>query len=174
VGFIRKLPHHLVASFRSTLEEVREADVLLHVVDASHPLLEEQIAVVNETLEDIGAGGKRTIMVFNKIDRLQDRSELAQLRKTFDQPVFISATRSINVTGLVARLTNVLDAGITEATLQLAQQDYALISRIHDLADVLDTVYNHDSVTVRFRAPTATVEHIRKLIERGREKGEGS
>ncbi len=68
VGFIRKLPHHLVESFKSTLDEVRESDVLLHVVDISHPNFEEQITIVNQTLNDIGAGDKKIITVFNKID----------------------------------------------------------------------------------------------------------
>ena len=68
VGFIRKLPHHLVECFKSTLDEVREADILIHVVDVSHPNFEDQINVVNETLKDLGARDKETIMVFNKID----------------------------------------------------------------------------------------------------------
>lgn len=68
VGFIRKLPHHLVECFKSTLDEVREADILIHVVDVSHPNFEDQINVVNETLKDLGARDKPTIMVFNKID----------------------------------------------------------------------------------------------------------
>lgn len=68
VGFIRKLPHTLVESFKSTLDELREADILCHVVDISHPGFEEQISIVNETLREIGAGDKRVIMIFNKID----------------------------------------------------------------------------------------------------------
>jgi len=68
VGFIRKLPHHLVECFKSTLDEVREADILIHVVDVSHPNFEDQINVVNETLQDLGARDKETIMIFNKID----------------------------------------------------------------------------------------------------------
>ncbi len=68
VGFIRKLPHHLVESFKSTLDEVRESDILLHVVDISHPLHEEQINTVNETLEELGSRDKTTLLVFNKID----------------------------------------------------------------------------------------------------------
>ena len=69
VGFIRKLPHTLVESFKSTLDEVREADVLVHIVDISHPAFEEQIEVVNQTLTDIGASDKPVIMLFNKIDQ---------------------------------------------------------------------------------------------------------
>jgi len=68
VGFIRKLPHHLVESFKSTLDEVRESDLLLHVIDISHPGFEEQIEVVDATLNDLGSAGKPVILVFNKID----------------------------------------------------------------------------------------------------------
>jgi GTP-binding protein HflX len=73
VGFIRKLPHHLVESFKSTLDEVREADVLLHVVDIAHPQYEEQLNVVNKTLADLGAGDKPVITIFNKMDNTKSR-----------------------------------------------------------------------------------------------------
>ncbi len=77
VGFIRKLPHHLVESFKSTLDEVREADILLHVVDISHPQYEEQVAVVNKTLEELGAQDRPTVTIFNKMDKYE--------KDTFDQ-----------------------------------------------------------------------------------------
>ena len=77
VGFIRKLPHHLVESFKSTLDEVREADILLHVVDISHPAYEEQIAVVNKTLQELNAIEKPTLTIFNKMDLYEE--------KTFDE-----------------------------------------------------------------------------------------
>jgi GTP-binding protein HflX len=77
VGFIRKLPHHLVESFKSTLDEVREADILLHIVDISHPQYEEQIAVVNKTLEELGALDKPTLTIFNKMDQYE--------KNTFDE-----------------------------------------------------------------------------------------
>jgi len=77
VGFIRKLPHHLVESFKSTLDEVREADILLHVVDISHPQYEEQMAVVNETLRDLGSAEKPVLTIFNKMDKYE--------AQTFDQ-----------------------------------------------------------------------------------------
>lgn len=114
VGFIRKLPHHLVECFKSTLDEVREADILVHVVDVSHPNFEDQIDTVNETLKDLGARDKDTIMVFNKIDAYvvpeTDRHEeeeeapltLADFKKSWmahhnDPALFISATRKENV-----------------------------------------------------------------------------
>lgn len=116
VGFIRKLPHQLVESFKSTLDEVREADILLHVLDISHPDFEDQMNVVNQTLEEIGAGDKQTILVFNKIDAYhpEERDEfdleelkpsqmtLEELEKTWmakinSDCIFISAINKENV-----------------------------------------------------------------------------
>ena len=112
VGFIRKLPHHLVESFKSTLDEIREADVLLHVVDVSHPAFEDHTKVVDETLKEIGAGDKPTIMVYNKIDLYQhdhheeegeeteELNTLERLKAThYNQgdSVFISATDKENI-----------------------------------------------------------------------------
>ena len=121
VGFIRKLPHNLVESFKSTLDEVREADVLLHVVDISHPNFEEQIEVVNSTLAELGAADKPTIMVFNKIDSFsyvpkeendltpikRENISLAELKKTWmanmnDNCMFISAKEKNNIDELKA------------------------------------------------------------------------
>jgi GTP-binding protein HflX len=73
VGFIRKLPHHLVESFKSTLDETKESDILLHVIDMSHPQFEDQISTVNNTLKELGAGNKTTVYVFNKIDRYREK-----------------------------------------------------------------------------------------------------
>ena len=117
VGFIRKLPHHLVESFKSTLDEVREADILLHVVDISHPNYEEQMAVVNRTLHELGAAGKPTLVVFNKMDLyekkyldewleeetkkeiLKDLEERWQ-QETNGNAVFIAATEKRNLNAL--------------------------------------------------------------------------
>jgi GTP-binding protein HflX len=82
VGFIRKLPTMLIESFKSTLDEVREADILLHVVDISHPNYEEQIGIVNDTLTEIGAADKPTILVFNKIDKFEVEPETEEKSRT--------------------------------------------------------------------------------------------
>jgi GTPase len=105
VGFIRKLPHHLIESFKSTLDEVREADILMHVVDLAHPFHDNQIEVVSKTLADIGAGTIPTILVLNKIDQFQKENPDVNLedmrgyyrQKGFDQVVFVSATEKINI-----------------------------------------------------------------------------
>lgn len=121
VGFIRKLPHHLVESFKSTLDEVREADILLHVVDISHPAYEDQMAVVNKTLQELGAGDKPTITIFNKMDRyeeltfdpwLEESTKREILQDLYDRwngetggnAIFISATEKRNLEELRHRL----------------------------------------------------------------------
>lgn len=97
VGFIRKLPHDLVECFKSTLDEARESDILIHVVDVSHPTFEEQILVVNQTLAELGIAEKPTILVFNKIDRItaeeRERVETAWFAKEKEQVVFLSAAK---------------------------------------------------------------------------------
>ncbi|MCX7728070.1 MAG: GTPase HflX [Bacteroidia bacterium] len=146
VGFIRKLPHQLVESFKSTLDEAREADILLHVVDVSHPSFEEHIKVVNQTLAEIGAGDKTTILVFNKIDLYQIKHEqflrshslmeednlpsVEELKKSWmnkiHQPVvFISAEKKINI----QELRNLIKQKVEE----IYHQRYPYISSFLEL-----------------------------------------
>ena len=129
VGFIRKLPHQLVESFKSTLDEVKEADILLHVVDVSHPQFEEQMDTVSSTLEEIGASNKTMITVFNKIDQYKPMAtsddifedetiyDIPTLKKTWmskldDNIVFISATQSDNIDELKALIRKNVSKGL--------------------------------------------------------------
>jgi len=156
VGFIRKLPHHLVASFKSTLDEVREADILLHVVDVSHPLFDEQMSVVNETLEELGAAGKPMIIVFNKIDRLVNRNVIGYLTANHPDAVFVSATRGIRMSALREYLAAKLDAQVVEQTLTVKAADYRTIARLYETAEILEKSYDGETITIRYR--------IRKLL----------
>lgn len=100
VGFIRKLPHQLIASFRSTLAESVHADVLLHVIDISHPRYREHIDVVNALLNEIEVDTSKKIMVFNKVDCIANQSELPHIKSQYENAVFISASRQIGLTNL--------------------------------------------------------------------------
>ena len=162
VGFIRKLPHQLVASFKSTLEEATEADLLIHVVDISHPLFEEQIAVVLETLEEIGAKDKPVITAFNKIDRLKDRSALQVLAEKYPNAVFISAWRGIQMTALRDRIMEFVDKSLSEYEVVLSQQQYPLLSKIHDVTEILEKKFSGTTIRIRFRASAAEAEKIIK------------
>ncbi len=166
VGFIRKLPHQLVASFKSTLDEAAEADLLLHVVDVSHPLFEEQIAVVNETLEEIGASGKPVITVLNKIDRLQDRAVIQPVAATYPNPVFISAWRGINMAALRDQIIAMLQGRTQEYEITLHQDQYRELSQIHDVSEILEKKFTGKRIRVRFRAPKAEGDRIVRNVKR--------
>ena len=165
VGFIRKLPHHLVAAFKSTLEEVTEADLLLHVVDLLSPMYEDQIRVVQETLEDLGAADKTTLIVFNKIDRLNDRSIISALSEKYPQSVCISAMRGINIVSLKEKIQQLVNTEFVEETIVIPQSDPRLISAIYDFAEVLDRSYEDNSVHLIVRVPRKDLEHLRAIIK---------
>ena len=164
VGFIRKLPSHLIASFKSTLAEASEADMLLHVIDISHPRFLEQIAVVNDTLEELGAAGKPTIYVFNKIDKLHDRSLAAEMQREYTPSVFISAERGINISTLTDTLLELLDVDIAEQTLLVPQSDYGTIAKLHEIAQIVQQEYEDNAIKVRFRVSRKNMEQLKKLL----------
>ncbi len=141
VGFIRKLPHRLIESFKSTLDEVREADVLLHVVDATHPRFEDHISVVNETLKELGARDKPTLLVFNKVDALEERGLLTALRAEYGEVAFVSALRSIGLEDLKARLLDVVEQDFVERIAYIPVSESKTIAYIHRIADVISEEY---------------------------------
>lgn len=170
VGFIRKLPHDLVASFKSTLEEITEADLLLHVVDVTSRVFEEQIVIVRETLEDLGCALKPTLMVFNKIDGLADRSLLHDLAKEYPRSVFISATRGINLLGLKEQVRTLLEEEFVERVFTVSQGNQKLISILHSIAEIQERTYVDNAVVLRVRLPRSKAAHLTQLMK-GREEG---
>lgn len=172
VGFIRKLPSHLIASFRTTLAETAEADILLHVVDLSHPQFHEHIAVVNDTLSDLNAAGKPTIFVFNKIDLVTDRSIMREVGERYTPSVFIAAARGINASSLEEKLVSLLEEDITEQTLVLDQADSRTIAKLHDIAEIVEKQYEDNCVRVRLRVSAKNSERLLKLL--GQSKKEQS
>ncbi len=166
VGFIRKLPHHLVASFKSTLEEITEADILLHVVDVASRTFEEQISVVNDTLAELGAAEKPTLMVFNKIDALGDRTMLQAVAEGYPNRVFISATRGINILGLKDEVLRVLESEFAEETVRIPQDQQKLISQLHSAGEVLERTYEDSEVILRMRVHRKDRERIASLLQK--------
>jgi len=152
VGFIRKLPHHLIASFKTTLEEVIESDILLHVVDTSQTAFPDQIRVVNETLVELHADQKPTVMVFNKIDLIEDRSVFASIRNNYNRAVFVSGTRGINIEGIRREIESVLDAEYVVQTIAIPIGEQDLLASLHDSFNILDKRYENEVMIIRFRA----------------------
>ncbi|MEQ9103406.1 MAG: GTPase HflX [Rhodothermales bacterium] len=179
VGFIRKLPHRLIESFKSTLDEVRESDVLMHVVDTTHPRFQEQQQVVEETLAELKADDKPTLLVFNKIDALEDVDALHALRQEYPDAAFVSALRGIGLAELEERLIAVMEEDFKERTVILPVTDQAAIAHIRRLADVQEeswlyasTEYDDETVAVvrlRFRVAPRYVEDLDKLVFRYRD-----
>jgi GTPase len=166
VGFIRKLPPHLVASFKSTLEEVAESDILLHVVDASSPMLEEHITVVNETLKTLNALGKPTVIVFNKIDLVEDREYILRLMQDRQPSCAISAARAINIESLKENIIKVMDRQFIEKTLVLSHQNHQLISQLHSIAEIVEKRYENNHIHIRFRINRKDEGNFERLIAR--------
>ncbi len=157
VGFIRKLPHHLVASFRSTLEEAREADVLLHVIDASHPDWEEQREVVDSVLEDLELGDRTTILVFNKMDRLTHAEEEAlrgRVRALETTPaVFVSALKPDSLKELHETLRARARARLAHVRVALDAGDGEGIAALYRESEVIERTGEGVQVCVEARVP---------------------
>ncbi|MDP4173410.1 MAG: GTPase HflX [Bacteroidota bacterium] len=164
VGFIRKLPHHLVASFKSTLNEVREADLILHVIDVSHPFFEEHMAVVDQTLKDLGADKKIQIRIFNKVDALEDRSRIDLILRKYENSIFISAARGINIGRLKEMIASCIRESFMEETLELDIVDAAMVPKIYSLAEVIKTVYEDDKILIQYRANNISSNKIKRMI----------
>ena len=161
VGFIRKLPHGLVEAFKATLEELVRADLLLHVVDASHPLAEEQIAAVNSVLEEIGAAGKPTIMVFNKIDRLNGdlngngngNGHANRFLLEHPHAVGVSALTGGGLPALLEELNNQVRPVREFMELSVPHSESAVIARLHAVGQVIESDYERENAWFKVRIP---------------------
>ncbi len=166
VGFIRKLPHHLVASFRSTLEEAREADVLLHVVDSSHPDREEQEEVVLEVLEDLDLDDRPQILVFNKIDRLTHAEEDAlreRVRAFANAPaVFVSAHQPDTLESLREALRARVRARYQAVHLHLPARDGEALAALYREGEVLEREDRGTVIEIHARVPIALLGQLRQ------------
>jgi len=165
VGFIRKLPHNLVASFKTTLNVVKDADIIIHVVDISHPFFEDHIKVVDETLEELGAKEKTQIIIFNKIDVLEDKDRISYVKNKYTNSILISAERGINITEVKEELLQLYENSYKEKKIVLDMTQSKLVAQIHQIADVLSTEYIEDKVEMTYKTNSANHSKIDKLIE---------
>jgi GTP-binding protein HflX len=131
VGFIRKLPHHLVEAFKATLEEVNEADLLLHVMDASHPHVEEQIAAVEQVLRDLGAQNKPVLAIFNKTDLERGHNQAIRLADRFRHSAQISAATGEGIPTLVQTIADLLRDRVIHLHLKIPATEGKLLAALH-------------------------------------------
>jgi GTP-binding protein HflX len=164
VGFIRKLPHHLVASFSSTLEEAMTAHVLLHAIDASHPGWEEQKEVVEDVLKQLGLDSRPALLVFNKIDRLTHGEEHAFRARaaTFpERAVFVSAVETEGLTELKQVLLEELRKQRPEVRLEIPYADGEALATVYREGEVLERDEHDGRIGLRARLPLATLGRLR-------------
>lgn len=165
VGFIRKLPHNLIASFKSTLNVVNEADVILHVIDVTNPFFEDHMKVVDDTLKELGCSKKMQIKVFNKVDALEDKSRIDYIKAKYNDCILISAERGINISALNERLLEIYEENYGEQHLKLSITDSKTIAKIHSLADVTSVNYEDEFVEISYRVNQVNSSKIKKLVE---------
>lgn len=153
VGFIRKLPTQLVASFRSTLSETLEADILLHVVDVSNPHYREHMAVVESTLSELGASDTPVIVVFNKIDNVQQRELLDDAEAESPGCVFISAHRGLNIDRLLHVMQSTYEESAVLRTLRIPYESMSIVARLYTEVEVLRRSDEDSDVLLSVRVP---------------------
>ena len=153
VGFLRKLPHTLIESFKATLEEVSEADLLIHIVDLSHPRVDEQMEAVDTVIKELDAFGKQTLIVFNKIDNLENRDLAETYVERFPGSVAISARTGEGVNNLVEALEIALSSWRLRSHFRIPSDQSALIAEIHRVGHVLDLRYDRDGALIIAHVP---------------------
>jgi GTP-binding protein HflX len=167
VGFIRKLPHGLVEAFKATLEEVVQADLLLHVVDVSHPQAEEQIQSVDAVLKEIGAEGKATLMVFNKTDRLTGGLDtLGRFQERHPHGVAISAATGEGIPALLAELSTQLRPARDFLELSVPHEKAGVIARLHEVGQVLERRYTGKTAKFKARIPPHYLHEFAPFVVR--------
>ncbi len=165
VGFIRKLPHNLVASFRATLEEVAEADLLLHVIDASHPGWEEQRTVVNQVLSELGAKDTPTLYVFNKIDVIPDEDLIAletRIQNLVPGAVFVSTVTPDGLEPLRRSLLVQARMRTPLSEIRLSISDGKMLAEIHREAEVIEQRHDGDEIVILARLGDSLAGRLRR------------
>ncbi|MBN1293856.1 MAG: GTPase HflX [Candidatus Latescibacteria bacterium] len=160
VGFIRNLPHDLIASFQTTLDEVKEADLLLHVIDITNPEWENQIDVVKTVLSDMGASETDTVMVFNKIDMVKNEALLKAMQSRFSSALFVSAHDGTGIEELKEKLKYFMLRGQLTLTMAFGPHNNKLLSEIYRYGNVIDSKENGDTVNITFNIPVPIAQKL--------------
>ncbi len=164
VGFIRKLPHQLIAAFRATLEEIKHADLLLHVIDAGNPFYHSQIDAVNNVLRQIGASEKATITVFNKWDTVRDVTEMSSIVNRDSYSLAISAYTGYNIEALLEMIENYFLERRHKLTLLIPFTEASLLNSLHQKGTVINEDYTSDGVLCTVELEEFWLKNIERYI----------
>jgi GTPase len=172
VGFLRKLPHTLIESFKATLEEVSEADMLIHVVDLSHPRVDEQMLAVDSVVKELGAFGKQTLIVFNKVDLLENPDFAKAYRQRFPGSVAISAKTGQGIEQLIEALQSALGAWRLRSRFRVPLSESNLIAEVHRVGHVLELSYEGDYAVILAHVPPHLEQKLRSFGQTRLAEGE--
>lgn len=164
VGFIRKLPHDLVEAFKATLEEAVLADFLIHVIDASNEDAEEHIIATNTVLAELGADKKRTLTIFNKIDKVEDQRVLTKLRSLIPDSHFISVKDTSGIDKLVKDMEDILEEDLDQTELQIPAERYDIIALLHRTSHIFEEEFKGNTVNIRASVPANIHGQIKSFI----------
>ncbi|MBA3883940.1 MAG: GTPase HflX [Chthoniobacterales bacterium] len=166
VGFLRNLPHTLIESFKATLEEVSQADLLIHVVDVSHPRVDEHIAAVDAVLKELDALGKQTLLVFNKVDAVPNTELVSAYRTRFPRSVAISARTGEGVSTLVQALQDDVSSWRLQSEFRVPLAESGLIAEIHRVGRVLELRYEAEVAVIVAHVPPQLDQKLRLFAEK--------
>ena len=164
VGFIRKLPHDLIDAFKATLEEVIEADLLLHIVDVSSPYAEEQIEAVNLVLKDLGVEEKRTLMIFNKVDRISSSGLSKRFTDQYSNSIAVSAKTGEGFDELMAELGKQLRPIRKMVVISIPHSKSDIIARLHEVGQVLERNYDGDEAMFNALIPPNYLDYFEPYL----------
>ena len=167
VGFIQRLPHQLIAAFKSTLEETLDADLLVHVIDVSHPLYKEQSEAVYRVLEEAGVQDKPILSVFNKIDKLPENSGLLEQLQAIPESVCISAKKQIGLETLLSVITDHLKLKTMEVTLLIPYSDSGTAAKLFEAGTVLSQDYEAEGIKTKVRIQADDISRWEKYVIKG-------
>jgi GTP-binding protein HflX len=170
VGFIQRLPHQLVAAFKSTLEVVQDADLLIHVVDLSHPLYKEQSQAVYSVLKELKAGEKNILTVYNKIDLLPKGDGLLERLKHDEECVCISAATGLGIDNLLKAISERLRMQVVEATYLFPYANNNILSNLYKDCTIIDKEYLEEGTLVRVRINLKDADPYKKFIHESETK----
>jgi GTP-binding protein HflX len=170
VGFIHKLPHQLVAAFRATLEEVTSSDLLLHIVDTSHPEFQKQIVAVENVLQELDALGKPMITIFNKMDLVKNKPLLPRLKRKYKDSINISAKKGWGLDRLHDRIIEHFGKDRSTVKLVIPQARSDLVNLVYEKGTVLSRKYNGKDILLQAQVDQKTAQNLKEFIKKKRRR----
>ena len=166
VGFLSNLPHNLIASFKSTLQEIIEADLIIKVIDISHSNINHHIETIDSTLELLNIKNKKSILVFNKIDKVKDVKIFNSINKNYNNPIMISSSKSLKINLLINNIVEIMEQNTDIYEILIPIKKYKILSYLHSKTNILETNNSDNKISVKIRATKNSYNSIIKYINK--------